>query len=278
MELVKYDAMRTAIVEAHSVDEVKDIRDKAEALRAYAKQSKRGIDDINMVTEIKLRAERRAGEILRELPTNQGDRTDVTSSQRGKKLETKSEVIRDSGISNATAGRWQQIADLPEEIFEQHIDETKASDKELTTASVLNVVKEKKKKERRKERVNSIIEISKNNEEIDIGIKYPIIYADPPWKYEHTKTENRRVENHYPTMTLQEICDLPITELASPDAVLFLWTTSPKLAESMEVIDSWGFVYRTCIVWDKERIGILRTAVSTASIIDVSSELKGIDF
>ena len=65
-ELTKYDAMHQAIVEAHRVDEVAEIRNRAEALRQYARQSKQGVEDINRVTEIKLRAERKAGTMLRE--------------------------------------------------------------------------------------------------------------------------------------------------------------------------------------------------------------------
>lgn len=110
---------------------------------------------------------------------------------------------------------------------------------------------------RRFERVQRINAISHRNEPLAVvASTYPVIYADPPWQYEHTKTENRAIENHYPTMTLQEICDLPVSSIAGDDAVLFLWTTSPKLAESMQVISAWGFVYRTCIVWDKCRIGM----------------------
>jgi len=55
-------------------------------------------------------------------------------------------------------------------------------------------------------------------------------------------------------MTLEAICQLPVP--AAPDAVLFLWATSPKLAEAMQVIDRWDFSYRTCAVWDKERMGM----------------------
>ena len=47
----------------------------------------------------------------------------------------------------------------------------------------------------------------------------------------------------YPTMDLDDICALPVSDLATPDAVLFLWATSPKLAESLEVITAWGFNY-----------------------------------
>lgn len=85
---------------------------------------------------------------------------------------------------------------------------------------------------------------------------YNIVYADPPWRYEHVKTENRAIENHYPTMELDEICKLPITEVAAPDAVLFIWATSPKLAEAIQVLTAWGFVYRTCMVWKKDKIGM----------------------
>jgi N6-adenosine-specific RNA methylase IME4 len=84
--------------------------------------------------------------------------------------------------------------------------------------------------------------------------KFSLIYADPPWRYEHVKTESRAIENQYPTMSLDEICALQVP--AADDSVLFLWATSPKLAEAMRVIESWGFTYRTCAVWDKEQIGM----------------------
>jgi MT-A70 len=87
--------------------------------------------------------------------------------------------------------------------------------------------------------------------------KFSVIYADPPWRYEAPEIggPSRRIENHYPTMELQEICDLPIAEIAHKDSVLFLWTTAPKLAESMRVINAWGFSYRTGMVWTKNKIG-----------------------
>jgi N6-adenosine-specific RNA methylase IME4 len=57
-------------------------------------------------------------------------------------------------------------------------------------------------------------------------------------------------------MTLEEICALPVVDLATDDAMLYLWATAPKLAECMQVITAWGFEYRTNIVWDKEVIGM----------------------
>jgi N6-adenosine-specific RNA methylase IME4 len=85
---------------------------------------------------------------------------------------------------------------------------------------------------------------------------YTILLGDPPWEYEHSETESREIENHYPTMALEEICDLRVTDVCTDDALLFLWATSPKLAEAMQVIEAWDFAYRTCAVWVKDKIGM----------------------
>jgi N6-adenosine-specific RNA methylase IME4/ParB-like chromosome segregation protein Spo0J len=87
--------------------------------------------------------------------------------------------------------------------------------------------------------------------------RYSVIYADPPWKYEHCEDKNRSIEANYPTMTLDKICALGVAaKIAADDAILFLWATSPKLAEAMRVITEWGFDYRTCAAWVKDKIGM----------------------
>jgi N6-adenosine-specific RNA methylase IME4 len=87
--------------------------------------------------------------------------------------------------------------------------------------------------------------------------KFAVILADPPWQYEDPGigTPSRRIENHYPTMPLEEICALPVGEIAHDDAVLFLWVTVPKLNQCWQVIEAWGFEYRTGMVWAKDKIG-----------------------
>jgi N6-adenosine-specific RNA methylase IME4 len=84
--------------------------------------------------------------------------------------------------------------------------------------------------------------------------KFDVIYADPPWEYEFSVSESREIENHYPTMTLDELKRLEIP--AADNAVLFLWAPPPKLPEALEVMKAWGFRYVTCAVWDKEKIGM----------------------
>lgn len=110
---------------------------------------------------------------------------------------------------------------------------------------------------RRQERTEKVNKINQGNTSIqELDQTFSVIYADPPWQYEHANSENRAIENHYPTMDLGEICRMPVSKMAAKDAVLFLWATPPKLAEAMQVVDAWGFVYRTCMVWDKEKIGM----------------------
>ena len=81
--------------------------------------------------------------------------------------------------------------------------------------------------------------------------KFSIIYADPPWRYEQ-KNRQGSAELHYPTMSIEEICSLPVADLAAKDSVLFLWATFPQLPEALKVIKAWGFSYRSvAFVWIK---------------------------
>ena len=71
---------------------------------------------------------------------------------------------------------------------------------------------------------------------------YSIIYADPPWQYQRNKVQGA-AENHYPTMGIDELCALPVADLAAPDSALFLWATFPQLPEALRLIEAWGFRY-----------------------------------
>ena len=84
--------------------------------------------------------------------------------------------------------------------------------------------------------------------------KYSVIYADPPWSYRTWSKQGsgRTAENHYPTMILPDICALPVADIADKDCALFLWATFPNLQEAFEVINAWGFEYKTmAFVWVK---------------------------
>jgi len=115
-------------------------------------------------------------------------------------------------------------------------------------------VKAYKKKIKRAERIE---QIKKQDETPKLPKRlYQVVYADPPWQYEHCKTDNRKIENQYPTMALDDICNLPVNDITTPVAILFLWATPPKLEEALQVMRAWDFKYRTCAVWVKDKIGM----------------------
>jgi hypothetical protein len=107
-ELVLYDEMCRAIAAAHSVDEVKDIRDKALAIEIYSRQA-RNIENVKRAIEIRIRPERRSGELLKEIERAKRGRPEKMSSAT---------TFSDFGISRDQSSRRQKLAAVPEDEFE----------------------------------------------------------------------------------------------------------------------------------------------------------------
>ena len=84
--------------------------------------------------------------------------------------------------------------------------------------------------------------------------KYGVIYADPPWlfKTRSDKGKDRSPEKHYPVLSIADICNLPVGDIAKPDSVLLMWVVDPLLDQAFKVIDAWGFKYKTVgFTWAK---------------------------
>ncbi len=128
-------------------------------------------------------------------------------------------------------------------------------EKEILTAA--KAIREERSRKLRAERIKRLVAAAEGNCALPTDRTYPIIYADPPWRYEHPPmSQDRAVENHYPTMDLDAICALPVPALATADALLFIWVPPPILEQCFKVIGAWGFDYRTGMVWVKDRIGM----------------------
>lgn len=111
-EVILYDEMCRAIAAAYQVDEVKEIRDKALAIEVYFRQA-RNVENEKRAIEIRIRAERRCGELLKE--TEKAKPEIAVQRSRG---TTDARTLSDLGISKDQSSRWQKLADIPKDEFE----------------------------------------------------------------------------------------------------------------------------------------------------------------
>jgi N6-adenosine-specific RNA methylase IME4 len=85
----------------------------------------------------------------------------------------------------------------------------------------------------------------------DVGGAYNIIYADPPWSYKD-KNPAGGADAQYPTMSIKDLCQMPVRKLGSSDSVLFMWATWPTLPDALALMTAWGYQYKNCgFLWAK---------------------------
>jgi N6-adenosine-specific RNA methylase IME4 len=201
---------------------------------------------------------------LKRFQTENGDRVDKLSTRSGSAATAKA-IAEQVGVNEKTVRRAEKFADAVEalrEVSPQAAErvlrgEIRDALTELpkVPSEALSFVAEKIEEGKR-----VIKEILREWRYQQLEApplpkeKFDVIYADPPWEYEFSVSEGREIENHYPTMTLDELKRLEIP--AADNAVLLLWAPPPKLPEALEVMKAWGFRYVTCAVWDKEKIGM----------------------
>lgn len=256
MQLVKYDAACKALAAAKSVDEVKRIRNQAEAMRAYAKQAKNRKLEVD-AAEIRIRAERRLGELIKAQKDSLGLAKGGEHGGRRKKDGSRSApsnaraTLAEAGVDKKLSSRAQKLAAVPKAKFEGMLGEWRervADETERVTSNLLKAGQI----ESDREKYLSTIEHGGTTGDLKAlaadGKRFAVIYADPPWEFKvySGKGKQRSAERHYDTQSLASIKAMPISSLAAKDCALFLWCVMPELPGALEVIDAWGFDYKTC--------------------------------
>jgi N6-adenosine-specific RNA methylase IME4 len=206
----------------------------------------------NDIAELRLRQERRIGQMLKAMEKQAGARTPQRSDT------VSPQTLAELGIHKKQSSRWQAEAKVPEPVFEKYIATTKRSGGELTSKAVVKLAMQSPAP------VSSVVYptqfencrvVSDLVTLIAEGEIYSTIYADPPWRYGNQATR-AATDNHYSTMTVDEICGLPVAKLAGENAHLHLWTTNAFLFDAKRVMEAWGFTYKSCFVWCKPQMGI----------------------
>ena len=213
-----------------------------------AKEAKEAaLDDAQDLADVLLDAEMRLGELLKVIEPN---REKESSSQRT------SLSSLPPGIDKRTSHIAQTLASHPE-IVERAKAEARERDEIPTTATVYKLIKkdERYSPSNTTDVVSSPCAVSDLHSLAASGKKFKTILADPPWAYSNQATR-AATNNHYDTMTVEDICALPVKELADECAHLHLWTTNAFLFEAPQIMDAWGFEYKSCLLWIKPTMGI----------------------
>ena len=152
---------------------------------------------------------------------------------------TDRKLAKESGISHNTLSRIAKTEEKATPEQKQALEKNETSINEVFTK-----ISKEEKREARQEKLQEM--------EFPEG-KYRVIYADPPWDYGSSPTSKNTAtpDLKYPVMSLEDICKMPVKEIADENAILFLWTTSYHIFQSQTVLESWGFTYKSMFIWDK---------------------------
>ena len=164
-------------------------------------------------------------------------------------VNAQKELAKVAGVSHDTIHKVKVIAEkAPEDIKAK----LRRGEPGASVNSVYQNIVREEAKQKRAEQLKDTSDRLGQTEKL-----YRVFYADPPWKYreeQHVAVGDGQAKVlgvHYTSMSIEQLCRLPVAELAEGNAVLFLWVTSPLLEECFGIIRAWGFKYKTSMVWDK---------------------------
>ena len=300
------------LAEARSLDEVKVVVDLAEAARVYARRAQLGLEAQNNAAEVRLRAERRAGELLAEMHKHTGGRPPIQPTAGagveggvggGKNPLPAVTCFRgppaprldDLRISRRQSSQWQQIAALPEPVFEAHIKTTRARRKELTTAATLKLARE-----HRGPRPSSPPPIS-IHDRLDAGDRFDVadaaalpwpdgsvdlIVTSPPYALD-IAYDRGDVSDYATWLGALTSWLAEMFRVANPDWGRLclnvpldrdLGGWEPVSADVVQIARSAGWRFRTWIVWDKLQAGAgtHRGSIDSAAAPNVTAPVESV--
>lgn len=257
-ELVKLDAAQNALAQAQTPEDIMDVEAKLNAIEHYMRQA--GLystEEIRPVNETKMRARWLLGKALAKKERGAGRPSDNLGGPR----PNFKAYIKAIGLKDTSAKEAQRIGTLPEADLLKALARTRDDDILNTYADLIDHARPYWYQASRKKKHQDIAEKATADPK-HLG-PFPLIYADPPWTFNvySEKGKERTAEQHYPTLTDEEIVGFAIDgrevpDIAHADAALLLWCTSSNIHRALIVLEAWGFTYKSQAVWVKDKSGL----------------------
>ena len=238
---------RHAICQKHSVDfkaEALEFEDEG-AVKLWMidnQMGRRNITDAAKISYALLRSNIEKERAQKRMLSGKKEEADPSANLREGSIGKVSEIIaKEIGIGARTIEKFKTIQEkAPEKVVKALCEGILIEGKKLSIDKVYRDVQQRERREQLQE-----MEFPKG--------KHRIIYADPPWDYGSSPTAKNTAtpDLKYPVMSLEDICKMPVKEIADENAVLFLWATSYHIFQSQSVLEAWGFTYKSMFIWDK---------------------------
>ena len=198
---------------------------------------------------------KKAKENLKVYNGNQYESGGLPTLAKVQTVDTRQELSKVANVSHGTLDKVKKIQEKATEEVKAKLSIGEVS----INAAYQDIKKEENKKLllEKKELYKIRVE-NKNKDQFKIDINntnetFRVIYADPAWSY-NDKQDTPQLggaAKHYDTMSINELCKLPVNNISEKNSILFLWVTSPLLEDAFKVVNSWGFKYKTSFIWDK---------------------------
>lgn len=240
-ELALLSQAHAALMQASTVDEVRHVRDRADAVRSYAKKARLGREMVVEASALRLRSERRLGQLLQQLPLAKGSPGNQYKSVEAIDEEPSQVRLQDVGITKSDSSRLQRIAAVPEDRFQAYVRECLDAGRECSTAACLRLLGPRKtvnnagssKRSRTSPALQALLQQS---------TRFATLFANP-FAAEH---------GFGMSVDVGELSRQPVEKLATANSHLYFLTPAPRLAQALQLVDAWGFEYSFCLPWRAE--------------------------
>jgi N6-adenosine-specific RNA methylase IME4 len=226
--------LREALAATTDLTAIRQIADQAKVVREAARKAGWGLDLCNQAEEVKLRAERKGGQLLADRHLRGGDHVSGHGAKRP--------VLRDLGFSHSQSTRWQSEASLPEAEFAAYIRQVAGAGKKLTAQGVKRLAESRnRRRETTGDSRSSFRRLTSALHDLAAQRKrFACIYADPPWLSAGTGPDRAG-------SIARALADVPVTAVASRQAHLHLWVTPELLDHGIQLLKDWGFAFKTSL-------------------------------